>query len=266
MNFKKQIREGTGLDKYEINKLISAIKLDDNNHITIDELLEFCDEHLKDGPNIILELKYILAISNMEKCGSILKFLRKVFGDELTKDFSENKFKKILKNTLNIQESSCKLMSEEIKEFRPKIPNINIVDFYCLILNQRDENLLANKKEVNIENIKKKVMDFLNERFPKEGEESITMLIKSTGFGFNFSEGNYKEQIYLYDFVEIFVDVNQIITCEEAMILFDEINDGDEKVNNYSRLQIKLISIYKYFEGDGKVETITKKSYEVFEF
>jgi hypothetical protein len=130
MNIQRKIKEGTGFDKKQINELITAIKSDDNTHITGDEIFEFYDTHLKDESNIILELKYVLIRSEMEECTSILRFLWEELDFELAKDVLLKEFATILKDTLHIQKSSCELMYKEIKKIRPEIPNPNIVDFY----------------------------------------------------------------------------------------------------------------------------------------
>jgi hypothetical protein len=117
-------------------------------------------------------------------------------------------------------------------------------------LNQRDEDLLANQ-EVDKRNIKQKVMNFLKKRFPKKGGEAITMLSKGTEF--DFSEDNDNQQLHLYDFMEIFVDINQIITCQEAMILFDEINKTPKEAKKEERPKINSTKIYEYFQEDAVV-------------
>lgn len=187
VNLQRKIKEGTGFDKKDINTIIQTIKPGENTNITGDEIFEFYDKHLQDETNVILELKYIMIRSKLEESSSILKFLEIELDFDLSSDLLLKEFTTILRDTLHIQKSSCIHLYKEIKTIRPKIPNPNIVDFYSLILNQRDEDLLPNQ-EVDARNIKQKVIDC------------------------NFSPDSEKEQLELYDFIEIFVDVNEIIT------------------------------------------------------
>jgi hypothetical protein len=200
MSAVRKIKSATGFDKKEVNQVIECMKDPQNTHITADEVFDFYEKYIPDDKNIVLELKYILARSEMEGSESILKFLKEELDFEVGKDLLLKEFSSILEDTLHFQKSSCDNLYDEIKTVRPNIWNPNIVDFYLLILNQRDEELVRDQ-QLDKNEIKIKVADFLKSKYPKQGDKAITCLSEDSEFTF---DAKSKETLALYDFIEVF--------------------------------------------------------------
>jgi len=221
------------------------LKLQNNPYITGDEIFEFYENYLADDLNIDLELKYVLTKKDFEDSETILQYLNSELGFELEKDLLKKEFSKNLGETLHLNKSSQSHLYKRVKSVRPKIPNPNIVDFYILLLNQRDEGLIEDEL-TDANKIKKKINKILNTKYGKDGK-SISKFSKESNF--EFSPKN-DEELTLYEFIEVFVDRSEFITSKEAMILFDDINQTPNKTHTQARSKIISSKIYNYFSGE----------------
>ena len=252
INAQKRIREGTGFDKVKANQLIEAIKDKENREITGDNIFEFFDEHLPDDMNIELELKYIIASAKYEQAESILYFLINHVGmnpkaDLLIKIFTTN-----LEDALLIGKSSAENIYEEVKNVRPEIPNPNIVDFFLLILNQRDIDIIPNEV-LNLKKLQNQLKERLENKYSKPLTESMALFSKAIGCSISATS---TDKINRYKFMEAFVDISQLTTARECLQIFNEILGDDNPKRHKPTDTIDAKDVYVFIVGDReKTET-----------
>lgn len=252
----KKIRDDTGFDKKQANDLINAIKTGDQNYITGEEMFAFYDEYIPDYENVKLELKYILACAKYEQSTTIFKFITQDLDMDPNEDILIKDFTSKLGGRVFFGKSSCENLYREVKKQRPEIPNPNIVDFYTLVLNQRDIDQLPTELRNS-----KKVIEKLQEGLAERTGEALAPALIAVGKKSNkdFSAKS-EDHIEIYEFIKIFVDINRLVTSREALLIYDEITNPDSKQKRQARGSTTGKDIYKIIVGEpAKAEPPNKE-------
>ena len=244
-NLENGIKIATGFGQGDAKKLVYFIT---NNPcalcVTSKQILQFYDEYLKEDSNISLELKLILAQKELKNYPSILKYLKIEWPIDHDKDILLKEFIQMMKELLELPKSSSEFIYNEIIGFNKNKIQPKLLEFYCLILNERDKDKVK-EEELNSKLIFAKISSFLKKKY-KGSKTPLTDL--GNEHDFNFSSKGYDSTLHDYDFIEIVCDSSEIITAREALWLFDDIKESHKIEGNI----VSGKTIFEYFQEKEK--------------
>lgn len=140
----KEISKQLKMDKKDANDLVKMMQSSDEITISARDVFNFYEKHLPDDTNIEPELKYILLCKELELSPSIPDFLEHVMGLDKTSDILLKEFAYTLDEVLGIQQAAAEDIYQAFAKIREEATNPSMVEFYALLLLQRDKEANQN--------------------------------------------------------------------------------------------------------------------------
>ena len=247
----RQIELASKMTQAESKKLFDIITSNpDAISVTAEQIFKFYDEYLAEDPDIRLELKLVLAKKESESSPSILNYLKVELSMDPEGDILLKEFIKTMSDWLEIQKSSSEFIYKQITSFNNRNVQPRLVDFYCLLLNERDHDKVANE-QLDPNAVFAKLSAFIKNKY-KNSKNALADL--GAEYNFDFSAGGSDSELHVYEFEEIFVDLNEVMTAREALWLFDDIK-AKYKVE---RNAITGENFYDYFQNKIKPYVVKK--------
>ena len=216
----RQIKFASKMTQAESKKLFDFITSNlDALAVTAEQIFKFYDEYLAEDPDIRLELKLVLAKKESENSPSILNYLKAELSMDPEGDILQKKFIKTMSDWLEIHKSSSEFIYKQITSFNNKKVQPRLIDFYCILLNERDQYKIANE-QLDPNTVFSKLSAFIKSKY-KNSKNALADL--GAEYNFDFSAGGSDSELHVYEFVEIFVDLNEVVTAREALWLFEDI-------------------------------------------
>ena len=213
------IKSATEFSQADAKKLVDIMTNDpEAKSISAEHIFSFYDEYLSEDPNISLELKLILAKKIFEDSPSILKYLEVELSMDPEKDILLKEFTQTMRDWLEIQKSSSEYIYNQITSFNNKKIQPRLLEFYGLILNERDKDKVI-EEAIDPKSAFSKLSTFLKSKY-KGSKTALTDLGKEHGF--EFSSKGSDSTVHTYNFFEIFCDLNEVLTAREALCLFED--------------------------------------------
>ena len=247
----RQIKLASKMTQAESKKLFDFITNNpDALAVTAEQIFKFYDEYLAEDPDIKLELKLVLAKKEYENSPSILNYLKVELSMDPEGDILQKEFIKTMSDWLEIQKSSSEFIYKQITSFNNKKVQPRLVDFYCLLLNERDHDKVANE-QLDTNAVFAKLSAFIKNKY-KNSKNALADF--GAEYNFDFSAEGSDSELHVYEFVEIFVDLNEVVTAREALWLFEDIKAKYRVEGN----AITVDNFYDYFQNKIKPTSVSK--------